>query len=269
MQTHQRPYADRVDRRTTIFRCRSVIAAALILPLLAAGCGSNRTADTALPTPPVSQRGDDIVSETVGALDAIAIPDDGVAATDDTGVDGDDVPDYTDAELDVLLNTPPADEDGLNPPETEPLEADSPAAAIEAIAAALDDSPRAAVEGTPILDKVEPFDSAPTPAAFGIRDGRRINEVGEAIRLDEPAAVACANVEIALTTLDENQPADAADHLRAASTTAAGSTVAAMNPWASILEQLAADIDGAETTNDEISALLAFLTTCTQGGYEL
>lgn len=104
---------------------------------------------------------------------------------------------------------------------------------------------------------------------FGIRDGRRINEVGEANRLDEAAALACGNVEIALTALDDGRPDDAAGHLQAASTSAADASVSAMTEWASILDQAAAAVvlDGS-AANDPAS-LIAFLTMCTQGGYEL
>lgn len=284
MNNHQRHAAGCADRRNTI-RCRPAIAMVVTLSLLAAACGSAQSTDSAGTTPPVSQQSDDIVSGTVETLQATEAPGDDVNAS---GHDDNDVPDYTPAELEVLLNGPQTEEDKLDPREPEPLHADSPAAAIEEIEAELDDPTGAAVGATPILDKVEPLD-APTGPVFGIRDGRRINEAGEAILLDDAAALACANVEIALTALDEGRSADAAGHLRTASNMAADTEVSAMSPWSSILEQAAVDVTTGHTSlnsepnspgpngavsngavsNGAVSALLAFVTTCTQGGYEL
>lgn len=231
---------------------------AFTLPVLVAGCGSTPVAESAGTRPPISQHSDDVVSTTVGALEAIG-----------TAGDVDDVPDYSAAELEVLLDSATIDGDEGDTPEPEPLDAGSPAAAIEAIETELEESTGVAVGATPILDTVQPLDDAPAGAVFGIREGRHINEAGEAIRLDEAAALACANVEIALTALDEGRPLEAADHLRAASVTAADTSVSALRPWSSVLEETAADVVGSDMSTDTVSALLAFLSTCTQGGYEL
>lgn len=256
MSTHQRHPAGGVDRRTLI-PCRSatIIASAV---LLLAACGSAQPEDSAGTTPPVSQNADRVDLETVDPPQPV-----GTQGNDES------VPDYTDAELEVLLDGSSTVEYDDEPPEPEPLEADSPAAAIEIIEAELDESSDATAAAAPILDRVQPLDDAPTGAVFGIRDGRHINEAGEAIRLDEAAALACANVEIGLTALDEGRTAEAADHLRAASVMAADADVSAVNRWSPTLEETAAEMTTANTSDDAASALLAFLTTCTEGGYEL
>lgn len=284
MNNHQRHAAGCADRRNTI-RCRPAIAMVVTLSLLAAACGSAQSADSAGTTPPVSQQPDDTVSGTVETLLATEAPGDDMNAA---GHGDGDVPDYTPAELETLLDGPSTEEDELNPSEPEPLEADSPAAAIEEIEAELGDPTGAAVGATPILDNVEPLD-VPTGTVFGIRDGHLINEAGEAILLDDAAALSCANVEIALTALDEGRSADAAGHLRTAASMAADTAVSVMRPWSSILEQAAVDVatghpplstqsnsptsNGAASngavSNGAVSALLAFVSTCTQGGYEL
>ncbi|MDH3301249.1 MAG: hypothetical protein OES24_12150 [Acidimicrobiia bacterium] len=277
MKSHRRLRADRAGRRTTAFRCRPAIAPALALVLLATGCGSDPAAESTLATPPRAEQADQILSDTI---DALAIIEHSAAGD----ADDDDVPDYTAAELEVLLDTAAIDDEVLDTPEPEPLESGSPEAAIEAIEAELDEPTGGPRAGTPILDQVPPLDDAPAGTTFGIRDGRRINEVGEANRLDEQAALACGNVEIALTALDDGQPDEAVDHLRDAATMAADTSVTAMDPWSSILDQTATDVAAANPSNGTawnstasngtafnavVSALLAFLTTCTQGGYEL
>ncbi|MDH5519485.1 MAG: hypothetical protein OEZ14_03015 [Acidimicrobiia bacterium] len=254
MNTHHRHSADRAERRTTSSWCRSAIAFALAVPFLAAACGSDLAADPSLRTP-TAQQPNDIVSETVGAMAALS---------DEPGAD--DEPDYTAAELEVLLDVDEAEEvlDGSDP---EPLDTGSPEAAIKAVEARLDDDP--ATGRTPILDQIEPVDDGLTGTIFGVRDGRRINEVGEANRLDEAAALACGNVEIALTALDDGRPDKAADHLQTASAMASNTTVSAMTPWSPILDRAATVVAVDGSAGDEVAPLIAFLDTCTQGGYEL
>lgn len=259
MSNHRRPTAGCAVRRSTA-RYHTAMAMVVTLAMLATACGSARSDDSAGSAPPVSQQSDDRVPET-------DVPETiGVLGPTETPEDDDSVPDYTEAELEVLLDTPGTDEVQLDPPEPAPLEAESPMAAIEAIEAELGESPDGGA--TPILDEVEPLDT-PTGAVFGIRDGRRINEAGEAILLDEAAALACANVEIALTALDENRSAEAADGVRAASVATAETAVPAIKTWTSILEQAAAEVATGDTANGAEPALLAFLATCTEGGYEL
>ncbi len=257
MNTHQRLFAGRADRRTTTSRCRPVIVFGFTLTLLATACGSDPAADSTIgaSTPPATL--DEIVSETVD-----------LATTDSDTGDSELAADYTADELARLLD-PPTYHDVLDAPDPEPFRAASPEAALSEIAAELDKSAGSATSATPLLDQVGPIDDAPTGTVIGIREGRRINEAGEANRLDEAAALACGNVEIALTALDEGRADEAADHLRTASTMAADTSVPAMNAWSSILEQSATDVAAARRSPADGSPLLAFLTACTQGGYEL
>lgn len=254
MNTHHRHSADRAERRSATTWCRSAIAVAVAVPFLAAACGSDFAADPSLRTP-TAQQPNDIVSETVDAMAAIS---------DEPRAD--DEPDYTAAELEVLLDMEDAEE-VLDASDPEPLEGGSPAAAIEAVEARLDDKP--ATGRTPILDQIDPVDDGLTGTIFGVRDGRRINEVGEANRLDEAAALACGNVEIALTALDDGRPDKATDHLQTASVMASDTTVSAMTAWSSVLDQAATVVTVDGSAGDEVASLIAFLNICTHGGYEL
>jgi len=261
MKTHHRHFADRAERRTTTSRPLSVAAIFLVLPLVAAACGAEPSADpnAAAPIPTTAVDDDPPV---VDVATAIAPGTETSRPTDDLE------PDYTDEELEVLLNPPSTFNDVIDAPEPAPLAAETPEAAIEEIKAELDVPVVPASNGTPILDRVQPVDAAPSGQSIGIREGRRINESGEANQLDEDAALACANVEIALTALDDGDTDGAVERLQTASTSAADSTVGAVTPWSAVLEQTALDLVAAPSETD-VSSLLAFITTCTEGGYEL
>jgi len=121
--------------------------------------------------------------------------------------------------------------------------------------------------GPELLDVVEPLDDAPTPdEAIGIRDGQRINEAGEANQLDQSASLACGDVEIALTALDEGRSAAARGLLASAAQRASVSSNTSISGWHDELE-LAANL--IPDDDPEPTSLFGFLTSCTQGGYEL
>ncbi len=262
MTTHQCPSGDSADGATTTrTRRHSIVVAAFTLPLLFGACASNPATDQSLNTPAVSQQAADIGSESA-ALET---------ATESTAVEPaveDDTADYTDAELSELLVVPDTDE-AVEAPDPAPLEAGSPEAAIEAIESELEESPAATISGAPILDQVQPVDGATTGPVFGLREGRRINEAGEAFRLDEAAALACGNVEIAVTALDDGRFEKATRHLDDAAAQTADTTVDALVAWNSVLDQAADDLAADGTSEGDVPTLLAFLTICTQGGYEL
>jgi hypothetical protein len=124
-----------------------------------------------------------------------------------------------------------------------------------------------------VLEAVEALDHAPAAGqAIGIRDGRTRNEAGELNRLDETAALACGDVERALTALDDGNERRAADLLASAADRAARSTVDDIEAWATTLADaidIDADTDTDTDTSESLAALVGFLSACTQGGYEL
>ncbi len=130
-----------------------------------------------------------------------------------------------------------------------------------------------AVSGDESLDALEPLDEEPSDAE--IQDAREDredaglavvdgpwNEAGELVELDESASLACADVERALTAVDEGAAATAAADVASAADRAAGSGIADIAAWSETLE----DWDGAD---GDAAVLLGFLSSCTEGGYEL
>ncbi len=116
-------------------------------------------------------------------------------------------------------------------------------------------------EGEEILDTIEPIDDA-EPVADE-RDGLERNSTGELVELDEAASLACANIEIALTALDEGDIAAAGDAVAAAATWSEDSTVAPMAAWLDVLR------DARDGGNFDLETLVGFLSVCADGGYEL
>ena len=111
----------------------------------------------------------------------------------------------------------------------------------------------------------KPLDVAPrADDVIDIRDGERINEAGELYVLDDPANLACAHAELALTALDEGAGDELGDNISSASTQAAASSVESIAAWSE-------PIDGAMGEGDEVdvAVLIGFLSSCTNGGYEL
>jgi len=122
--------------------------------------------------------------------------------------------------------------------------------------------------GTELLDAVEPLDHGPGAGeAQNLREGSRLNEAGEQNTFDEAASLACAGVEIALTALDEGRAFDAAENVGSAATRAAESRVVTIDQWHLILRDTSIRL--ASEDPSDVAPLLAFLSTCTQGGYEL
>ncbi len=187
---------------------------------------------------------------------------------------------------DVIVSDAGGPATGGAPNEVEPAEGQGPAeqtdddhqgddqgeveAAIEEIR---DDLDGENVSGEDALDVLEPLDEEPTAAELrearndredaelAVVDGPR-NEAGEMVELDEAAALACADVERALTSIDEGETATATADVASAATRAGGSAVADIATWSQALGEW----NGAD---DDSAALLGFLATCTEGGYEL
>lgn len=113
-----------------------------------------------------------------------------------------------------------------------------------------------------LLSQFEPLDGKPTPGErIGLRDGRSRNEAGELRQLDESASLACGDVEVAVTAFDEGDIDGAKERMSRAAERAGKSSVAGMQPWATTLA------DGADS--GDAAVLVAFLSACTEGGYEL
>jgi hypothetical protein len=113
-----------------------------------------------------------------------------------------------------------------------------------------------------ILDVADPPDSTPTDeevAAFG--DGNQRTPSGKLIVLDETASLACANVEIALGSIDEGDVATAADHIDQASQRSGRSEVDGIQGWSEALAKAGV----AEPI--EVTTLVGFLSVCIEGGY--
>jgi hypothetical protein len=142
---------------------------------------------------------------------------------------------------------------------------------IAEIESALDGQP---VSGADVLDTIDPLDGKPTSSEIdavrarreGIldpaADGPR-NESGELAQLDEPAALACADVERALTAVDEGSTGIAVEEIESAATRAAESSIEDISVWSETLSGSWTG-DGGDPV-----VLLGFLSICTKGGYEL
>lgn len=142
---------------------------------------------------------------------------------------------------------------------------------VEQIKDALDGQP---VSGAEVLDAIEPLDEKPTASEIqqvrGSRDGTGDptdnaprNEAGELAQLDESAALACADVERALTAIDEGSVETAVEEIESAATRAGESSIEDIAAWSEVLS-------GSWTGGgDDPAVLLGFLSSCTKGGYEL
>lgn len=119
------------------------------------------------------------------------------------------------------------------------------------------------LSGGETLAAIEPIDQGPADESFALRDGRRVNEAGELNSLDEAAALACADVERALTAIDDGVVDQAADNVASAAQRAGESTIDDVAAWSEMVETAWTE-DGADT-----AVLLGFLSACTHGGYEL
>lgn len=122
-------------------------------------------------------------------------------------------------------------------------------------------SPDAVTES---LDAVAPVDAAPT-ANFDQPDGNIRNEIGELQILDQAASLACGHVEVGLTALDEGVRTAAADQVRLAATSIAETTTEGFESWGRLLSEAAAD----GITPEDASTMIAFISVCAEGGYEI
>jgi len=182
-------------------------------------------------------------------------------------------PNQGDARATSLTLEAAGDDDGTvsNAAETDPL-SDSSRQTTQPL-----DEPNEAIKkvnsdlktgGQESLDAVEPLDNKPTDGERqGLREGSYINESGEQNVFDQAASLACADIEVALTALDETRNSDAVAHILSAADRAGNSSVATIDQWRPILQDSAGSIEGGAP--GDIAPLLAFLSTCTQGGYEL
>ena len=208
-----------------------------------------------------------VTSEAV-ALDSTSSGDEGVAvpALDDFGRSNDPDPSSPVETVPATTETTSADQPTTSTT-TGSDALDGPEEAIREISAQLDGQAGQPTDAE-LLDAVEPLQSKPTPNEVqSLRDGRHLNESGEENVFDEAANLACADVEVALTALDEGRVANAATRVGSASERAASSRVATIDDWHPILRDAADQIE-TEGPGD-VAPLLAFLSTCTQGGYEL
>ena len=228
------------------WRVASVVVA-LIAALALAGCTSSSD-DWGTPVDPVESDDGEAVTET-GAIGALAVDE---LILGDPAEDGE----FAAVEPEAVVDLDPGSIPAVEAPAVDgPAEAVAPI--VNRLAATPPDRGRAA------LDRVDAVDDGPTRAeAAADRDGNRRNELGELLVLDEPASLACADIEAALTALDEGEPTDARDRVAAAAERAAASEVAAIGSWSSTLTGLSA-------TEEDLAELIGFLSACAQGGYEL
>lgn len=116
---------------------------------------------------------------------------------------------------------------------------------------------RETLAGAVPIDRVPPAGSLPNT-----RDGNRRNDLGELMVLDDAASLACGDAEIALRQFDAGRADSAAEQLRKASGQAQRSTTVGVSAWSSPLAAVQPD-------GSDVTAVVAFLTVCTDGGYEL
>jgi hypothetical protein len=230
-----------------------------------------------------------VVSGVVLALFSVGCtsdPDSTVSAAETTPTDGgeivageDDGDDATGADsgqsdVEIVAGDEEPDfagEDSSGPVDGSQPDLGQPDEVIAEIESSLDGQ---SVSGTDVLDLIDPLDGKPTSSEVeAVRarregtldpatDGPR-NESGELAQLDEPAALACADIERALTSIDEGSTATAIEEVESAATRAAESSIEDISAWSETLS-------GSWTGNgDDPTVLLGFLSTCTKGGYEL
>lgn len=220
--------------------------------LLAAGCSDSSTASdegsAAVDADPAIESGvdDDLTAGTGGSVD-----DDAATAGDDESL---------------------AADDGEPEPGPDPLvelDVDDPEVVIAEIADQLEQT---SATGTDLLALVDPVDGRELDLIDDTSDdsgatgttGRRYNEAGELIQLDQSAQLACGQVEIAIGLIERGQLVEADDRLGTAAEQADQSSVEAIRSWADPLSGVAAD--GATA---ELVPLIGFLSVCAEGGYEL
>ena len=278
MHSHTPPDASRVGlpqpfvrRQSAVNRAVLAIFALSTVALLSA-CGATGELDERLGAAPVvdsdagfeneevvgggdktGDRRSDNYDSADGDTRANAATGNGVSDGDDAGVNDDGTASINQA-------------DGSRPT-TQDL--DNPDEALEKVGSELKtDGSGVAPSDQESLDAVEPLDHKPgADESQDLREGSNLNESGEQNIFDEAANLACADVEVALTAIDEARNSDAVAHVISAAERADQSRVATLDQWRPILRESAGLIE-ADGPSD-VTPLLAFLSTCTQGGYEL
>lgn len=203
------------------------------------------------------QGGETSAGEPVGGYsERLADPQNGSAGQPPPGANGTD----GDQAFETFDPDPLSEPAPDSLPEVEVPEVPSPTDVERSPAIVLADVP----EGEEILDTVVAIDEVPVASERGdLRDGHRRNEVGSLVVLDGAGALACGQIEVALTRLDDGDRAGAVSLIDLAADNAA----AAAEPfpsWAPRLRDAARESDGVDPTE-----LVGFLTACVDGGYEL
>ncbi|MEM7273448.1 MAG: hypothetical protein AAF547_10245 [Actinomycetota bacterium] len=220
---------------------RRLAALLLVLCLTGAACSASSEPEGLASVP------------TDDAATAVA---DGSTSADGTAVDED-----GDGPRPEDYGFEPVEADDVQPEDVSPTDFPDLPSPEEATPVDVDEVDELAA-GEEVLDSVEPVDTDGDVAVD--RDGRVRNSSGELIGLDEPASLACANVELALTAIDEGDLEGAAGGVATAADWAGQSEMPSVQDWQSTLAAVAES--GAVT---EVGSLVGFLTACAQGGYEL
>lgn len=174
-------------------------------------------------------------------------------------------------ELTFTIENPDEVLDPDNVPEVEMPELLAPGALLPEFTPEVVDAIAKAAESPDIaiLDAAGIIDDGPTDEEVAsFRDGNTRNSSGELVVLDELAALACANVEIALSDIDSGDLPGAVEHIIEAAARAADSELVEIQVWSSTLKGSFAEGAGrGQPLNATV--LVGFLQVCIDGGYVL
>ena len=174
-------------------------------------------------------------------------------------------------ELTFTIENPDEVLDPDNVPEVEMPELHTPGALLPEFSPEVVDAIEKAAESpdVAILDAAGIIDDGPTDEEVAsFRDGNTRNSSGELVVLDELAALACANVEIALSNIDSGDLPGAVEHIVEAAARTADSELVEIQAWSSTLKGSFAEDAGREQPLDA-TVLVGFLQVCIDGGYVL
>jgi hypothetical protein len=132
--------------------------------------------------------------------------------------------------------------------------------APDAIVPVVADELEAARDIGETLDAVEPLHDGPPDPGEGPASGPADQSAG----LDDDAALACANTEIALGHFDEGRGSIAAERLALAAQHARSSGQPSVQAWAAPLDALGPDL-----ADDDLAVVVGFIAACAERGYEL
>lgn len=108
----------------------------------------------------------------------------------------------------------------------------------------------------------KPAENKPDPIPAVRDDGHQRNEAGNLVSLDEAAGLACADIEIGLTALDEGDTSKANTRVQSAASRAGESQTSGFAEWSTALAAV-------DLADDGLPTLVGFLSVCADGGYEL